>query len=187
MLKFANTIRAVFGYILIIIVCVAVVKLIGYFENLYKNKPVITEYIHKPQHRPEPDTVIRWLEKIKEVKVVPETVYDTVYYEISKNHLIKTIDANGNKIIVQTQYCGEKRGKEFIYPYWERFQLVAGEDQPHFTGKKDYWDWNKIYAGYSTTCGLEAETRLLFKPFNIEGSFKASFKEIEGKILWKIF
>ncbi len=186
-LEFANTIRAVFGYILIAIVCIAVIKLIKYFDNLYENKPIVTEYIYKPVTRPEPDTVIRWLERIKEVKVEPETVYDTVYYEVSRNHLIKTVDANGNKIIVQTQYCEEKRGKEFIYPYTERFQLVAGEDQPHFTKHKDYWDWDKLYTGYSSDCGLEAESRLFFKPLNLEGSLKASFQEIEAKILWKVF
>lgn len=186
-LKFANTIRAIFGYIIIAIVCIAVIKLIKYFDNLYESKPAITEYIYKSQMRPEPDTVIRWLERIKEVKVEPEIIYDTIYYEVSKNHLIKTVDANGNKIIIQTQYCGEKRGKEFIYPYTERFLLVASDERPVLIKHKDYWDWYKLYSGYSSVCGLEAETRLLFKPLNIEGSFRASFKEIEGKVLWKIF
>jgi len=186
-LKFANTIRAVFGYIIIVVVCIAVIKLIKYFEILYENKPIVTEHISKSQTRPEPDTVIKWLEKIKEVKVEPEIIYDTIYYEVSKNHLIKTVDANGNKIIVQTQYCGEKRGKEFIYPYTERFQLVAGDNKPHFIKHKDYWDWDKLYFGGSSTCGLEAETRLFFKPLNLEGSIKANFHEVEGRLLWRAF
>lgn len=185
--QFANTIRAAFGLILLIIGCIVIVKLIKYFENLYEHKPIVTEHIYKPVTRPEPDTIIKWLERIKEVKVEPEIVYDTVYYEVSRNHLIKTVDANGNKILVQTQYCGEKRGKEFIYPYTERFQLVAGENQPHFTEHKDYLDWDKLYTGYSSDCGPEVETRILFKPLRLEGSLKASFKEIEGKILLKLF
>lgn len=183
LLKFANTIRAIFGYILFVIVALAVLKLI----HLYDNKPPVIEYVYKPQHRPEPDTVVKWLERIKEVKVDPIIIYDTVYYDVSKKHLIKTVNANGNEIIVQTQYCGESFGKELIYPYTERFQLVAGKNKPHFTKYKDYWDWDKIYIGYSTTCGLESETRLLFKPFSLEGSIKASFKEVEGKLLWHPF
>ena len=100
-----------------------------------------TRHFHKPEYRADPDTVIKWLERIVQRKVEPIVVYDTVYYDSDWEHLIRLVKSDGKRITIETQLCGIPMGQEHIHPYVRRFQIVptpTGLDVIHY---RDYFRW----------------------------------------------
>ena len=135
-----------------------------------------TKHFHKPQYRADPDTVIKWLERIVQGKVEPVVVYDTVFYDSEWEHLIRTIRSNGKTIQVQTQLCGTPMGQDHIYPYMRRYQIVptpTGLDVIHY---RDYFRWMGLLGvvrwglnDRHNDLGWEIKSGIEYVPWRLEG------------------
>jgi len=200
-IKSAAIIRSLIGYILIIGFGFLVIRMFNSISEFINPDPVIqTEYHYEPIVIEPPDGDIGFLGKWKRREFLPLIWYDTVRYKEDEPvlHLMKYINADGKNITILTQYCNERWGKKIVYPYHERFELIAtGNEKKPFVANRyiDYWDWEKLLVGISNERGLTAESRLHFLPFNVEldmiGSYKffgeESEKRIETKLLWRVF
>ena len=198
----ANVLRFIVLCLFLIGIGVGVMKIIDLFSGFVNTDPVVqTEYHYVPIEIEVPSGDIGFLGKFKKLKFNPIIWYDTVLYKEEKevDHLMRYINADGKNITVLTQYCGEKRGKKIVYPYHQRFELVAtgNEDEPIIANRYiEYWDWDKLLIGYSNTESFMVESRIHFLPLNLEldiiGSYNKLFeqeydKKIEVKLLWRAF
>ena len=104
-----------------------------------------------------PDTEVKWLEKIKQVEVKPETVKVVQYVYDTPEELVTYIKADGRKIRIRTQQCGDIFGNELTYPYYKYYQFVPPNSMIYY---KDYWDWDRLFVSVTTTFSQDLEIKL---------------------------
>ena len=128
-----------------------------------------TVFVKDTNHIKQPDTKVKWLEKIKQVEMKPETVKVVIYDYKTPDELVNYIKAYDGKIVIRTQECGDIFGKELIYPYYKYFQFVPPNSMIYY---KDYWDWERL--SISITYNLKQETEiklytsLQFNPWHLK-------------------
>lgn len=147
MLKAFNSICGFIRFAILLLIAVWGFKVLMTIHREFDS--AIPEYqtVHyaKPEYRPQLDTVIKWIEKITQEQVDPIIVYDTVYYdEPSYKHLIRSIRSDGRQFTIQTQICGTVIGREHIYPYMRRYQIVATSTGLNVIWYKDFFRWTGL-------------------------------------------
>ena len=119
----------------------------------------------------EPDTKVKWLEKIKQVEAKPETVRVVKYDYATPKELVNYIKADGRKIRIRTQMWGMDIGTEYTYPYYKYFQFVPGTT-PSMIYYKDFWDWDRLnisvcYDMINGNTDIKVYSSLQFNPWGL--------------------
>lgn len=137
------------------------------FDNFIPSMDYETVFIDKGRIIHDVDTIIQWYERITQVEAKPETIY-TVVYPSQKDEMVNYVLAQGTKIRIRTQFCGDTIGKELVYPYYKYFQFVPPRNMIYYP---DYWDWERLVVSFSYQKGepseIRAESRLWFNPLRI--------------------
>jgi len=194
MIKAFSNLYGFIRFALMLIIALWVFKVIMIIHKQFDSAipEYTTQHFYKPEYRPEPDTKIRGLERITQEKVEPIVVYDTVYYDSSYTSMMRSVKADGKHITIQTQFCGDTTGSEWIYPYVKRFQVVVLGNKLDFTHDKDFFRWTGLSFGW--IWGQEAAGKGLitsgieYVPWRVQGvvyiATDGEIGFIVGKKLW---
>jgi len=136
-----------------------------------------TVFVERERIVSQPDTVIRWFERIVQVPAKPETVYQNVLYPNIQNLMVNYIKADGKKIEIREQYCDSLKGRILTYPYYQYFQFVPPKSMTFYI---DYWDWDRLVLEASyPDFEVRAVSELWFNPWRLSmgiyGSNKGKF------------
>lgn len=92
-----------------------------------------------------PDTVIRWLERITQVPMKPETIYQYVEYSYIPTIMVNQIKSDGKHIKIFTQECQTTFGMKLVYPWVRKWQFVPPQS---FIACREYFHWDKLIVSY---------------------------------------
>jgi len=92
-----------------------------------------------------PDTIIKWFERITQVPMKPETVYQYVEYSYIPNIMVNQIKSDGKYIRIFTQECQTTHGQILSYPWVKKWQFVPPRN---FIAYKEYFHWDKLIVSY---------------------------------------
>jgi len=93
-----------------------------------------------------PDTVVRWLERITQVPMKPETIYQYVEYSYIPTIMVNQINSDGKHINIFTQECQTTHGQKLSYPWVKKWQFVPPQN---FIAYKEYFHWDKLIVSYT--------------------------------------
>ena len=187
-------IKDVFSFIRLGIMCIILLFIwkvfavvIRTFDNVIPRMDYQTVFVDNGRIIHDVDTIISWYERITQVKAKPETVYVSIY-KSPLSEMVNYIKADGKKISIRTQFCGDTLGHELVYPYYKYFQFVPPRNMIYY---RDYWSWNRLTlsADYSNLgiLKLQAESQLWFNPLRISMGIYLSNKGTGvtiSKIMW---
>lgn len=150
-----------------------------------------TVFITDTLEVPKPDTVIKWLEKITQVPMKPETVYNYVTYQKPLYHTMRLVRSDGKHIEIQTQYGQTPTGQRFIYPYCRKWQAVPTETSINFIRYRDIdlFTWQKLILRYDflNENDLKLGTRLYFNPLRLNVSGWRGLEGWEANVELRLF
>jgi len=93
-----------------------------------------------------PETVIRWLERITQVSMKPETVYQYVEYSYIPTIMVNQIKSDGKHIRIFTQECQTIHGQILSYPWVKKWQFVPPQS---FIAYREYFHWDRLIISYA--------------------------------------
>lgn len=130
----------------IIFVCwEAIRRAVGIFDFSIPRQDYETVFIKDTTTVSLPDTVIRWLERITQVPMKPETVYQYVEYPSIPSIMVNQIESDGKHIKIYTQKCGFIFGTKLVYPWVKKWQFVPPQS---FIAYREYFHWDKLIISY---------------------------------------
>jgi len=187
----ADYLRLAFIIILIGAVLIYIRKQSSNLLNLFSGPAYETVFITDTLEAPKPDTVIKWLEKITQVPMKPETVYKYITYSEPLYHTMRMVKSDGKHIEIQTQYGQTPTGQRFIYPYCRKWQAVPSKTSINFIRYRDIdlFTWQKLILRYDylDENALKLGTRLHFNPLKLTASGWGGLEGFEANVELELF